>query len=37
MTEKNKGGYTLGKFTLEYSGVLSKKRAKSEHNIATIY
>ena len=37
MREKNKGGYTLGKFMLEYSGVLSKKHVKSGQSITTTY
>ena len=37
MREKNKGGYTLGKFMLEYSSILNKKNVKSGQRITTIY
>jgi len=37
MREKNKWGYTLGKFMLEYSGVLHKKHVKSGQSVTTSY
>jgi hypothetical protein len=37
MRQKNKGGYTLGKFMLEYSGVSNKKHVKSGQSIMTSY